>query len=388
MLNVIKKALSNNADSAKIEFKSAGFLTLGAEVELQIINPETMMLISSANAILNDAKKIEAIKPEFYLSTVEINTGKCEDVKAIENDLLSSIEKIKEIATKNNLKLATTGCHPISKYSDCEITPKDRYNEIIDRNQWLTRRMTVYGLHVHIGMKSGEEAIKYMNFFLRFIPHFLALSASSPFWAGEDTGLSSCRPSTYEALPTAGLPYSFESWAEFEALYATLIKCDSIKTINDLWWDIRPAPKFGTIEIRSCDGPATLEETLALVAFIHMLSHWFEENVEWVFSMPRPIHWIMRENKWRAMRYGLEADMVINATGDTKPIKTDILEWVEKLRPYAEKLGYQKYLQTIMTICEKGNSADRQRKIYEQTGSLEKVVEHNISEFEAGKPIY
>ena len=391
MLTIIKNKIlgqETGLKSQSLPFISNGFLTLGSEVELQLIDGSNYNLSSTAEKFLSDSKSSSKVKPEFYLSTIEVNTEKCKDVKEIEKDLSESFGFVKNIASNNGLKLATTGCHPFSRYSDCLITPKERYNDLIDRNQWLTRRMTVYGLHVHIGMKSGDECVSYMNFFLRFIPHLLALSASSPFWQGEDTGLASCRPSTYEALPTAGSPYWFSSWAEFEHLYFNLIKSKSITMMNDLWWDIRPSPKYGTVEIRVCDGVATLSETAAIVAFIHLLAHWFRDNSEWIFSLPSPMRWIFRENKWRAMRHGLNAEIIVSPNGDIRLLKNDIKEWVLKLKPYAEKLGYEKYMETILQICEKGNSADRQRKIYSQSQSLEDVVRHNTKEFETGSPIY
>jgi len=371
----------------EINFKTGGFLTLGTEIELQLIDTSTYGLTPRSSEVLEKTSKLNNIKQEFYLSTLEIITGKCNDAHEIEKDLFGNITRLKEQTDALGIKLATTGCHPFARYSDCIITPNSRYNELIDRNQWLTKRMTVYGLHVHIGMRTGDEAIQYMNFFLRFIPHLLALSSSSPFWQGSDTGLSSCRPTTYEALPTAGLPYWFNNWSEFEHLYGALKESKSIAVMNDLWWDIRPSPKFGTIEIRVCDGVATLGETAAIVAFIHMLSHWFSENSEWLLSLPQPERWIMRENKWRSMRHGLNADIITNPSGTTKLLLNDVLDWTEKLEPYAKKLGYEKYLKTIRGICESGNSADRQRKIFAKTGSLEEVVKHNIREFEEGEPV-
>ncbi|HCR85833.1 MAG TPA: carboxylate--amine ligase, partial [Alphaproteobacteria bacterium] len=294
----------------------------------------------------------------------------------------------KLLTEKENIKLSTTACHPFFSYKETVTYPSERYDELIDRNQWLSRRTNVYGLHVHIGMKNGEECINFINFFLRFIPHLLALSASSPFWQGDDTGLASCRPTTYEALPTAGLPYRFNSWNEFENLYRTLKACGSIKIMNDLWWDIRPSPKYGTLEIRSCDGVATLSETLGIVSFIHLLAHWFNDNSDWLHSVSQPAPWILRENKWRAMRHGLNAEIVTTSSGETKSIKTDILDWLNKLEPYSKKLHYNGYVDQLREVIEKGNSADRQRKVYEKTSSLKEVVKSNIAEFENLKPIF
>lgn len=370
-------------------FRSNGILTLGVEVELQLIDPSTLNLAPRAEELLKiSAPFAQKIKQEFYLSTVEINTDKCLNLHEVEKDLSESFDQINKITDSLNLNLATTGCHPSSRYADCVITPSKRYHELIDRNQWLTKRMTVYGVHVHIGMKSGDEAIRFNNFFLNFIPHLLALSASSPFWQGDDTGLASCRPTTYESLPTAGHPYQVKNWDEFEKLYETLKKCKSINSLKDLWWDIRPSPIFGTLEIRVCDGIATLDETLAIVAFIHLLANWFHDNGSWLERVPTSPIWFSRENKWRAIRKGLDAELVVNLDGKTKPIIDDILEWLEKLAPYEKKLGYQQYVKTIRDIIEKGNSTSRQRKIFAQTNSLEEVVKFNVKEFLERKPIW
>ena len=370
-------------------FCSNGFLTLGVEVELQLIDRDSLNLTPRAKELLEIALPLsKKIKEEFYLSTLEINTDKCNNAHEIEADLSESFDLITKISNQLKIDLATTGCHPFSRYSDCVITPSNRYNELIDRNQWLTRRMTVYGLHVHLGMKSGDEAIRFNNFFLNFIPHLLALSASSPFWQGDDTGLSSCRPTTYESLPTAGHPYSVKNYAEFEHLYATLIKCKSINSLKDLWWDIRVSPAFGTLEIRICDGLATLSETLAIVAFIHLLAHWFSDNASWLNQVPTSPIWFARENKWRAIRHGLEADLVVNLDGETKPIKLDILQWLEKLMPYQNKLGYKKYVDDLSDIITKGSSTARQRNIYAKTNSLKDVAKFNVEEFLARKPTW
>jgi len=371
------------------DFCANGFLTLGVEVELQLLDATSLNLTPRASELLKIAAfSTKKIKEEFYLSTLEINTDKCDDVFVVEKDLTQSLDLINQIAAQLDLKLATTGCHPFSRYSDCVITPSQRYSELIDRNQWLSRRMTVYGLHVHLGMKSGDEAIRFNNFFLNFTAHLLALSASSPFWQGGDTGLASCRSTTQEALPTAGHPYHVKNWREFEQLYEALVECKSISSLKDLWWDIRPSPKFGTLEIRICDGLATLQETLAIVAFIHLLAHWFADNATWLEQVPTAPMWLSRENKWRAMRFGLEAELVQNLQGQTKSVREDILQWLEKLTPYTQKLGYEKYIDDLKLILLKGNSCERQRQVYAKTDSLKEVVKFNVAEFLARTPNY
>lgn len=380
--------LTSSIEEDEIYFRSNGVLTLGVEIELQLINGSTYNLCSLAEEVLKKTAHMEKIKPEFYLSTIEINTDKCNTVQNAEDDLYHTLGAL-QLATKNlDVQFATTGSHPFSKYSDWIISPTERYQELIDRNQWLTRRMNVYGLHVHLGMSSGEECIRFNNFFMYFLPHLLALSSSSPFWQGIDTGLSSCRPTTYESLPTAGQPYHVRNWQDFEHLYKTLKSCGSIKSLKDLWWDLRPSPAFGTLEIRVCDGAATLSETVAIVAFIHTLAHWFIDNGSWLESVAYPPYWLSRENKWRAMRYGLDAELVMNTDGKIKLMREDIKEWFEKLQPYIEQLNYQTYFSTLQAIIDCGTSSERQRKVFESTGSIKDVVKHNISEFLLQVPLY
>lgn len=382
----IARRWKKNEAKSEIEFQTGGVLTLGVEIELQIIDPDTMNLAPRAEELLAAAKHIPAVKPEFYLSTIEVNTAKCRDVHEVASDLRTTLTALKPIADNLGVAFSTTGVHPFAKYSDCIISPTERYQELIDRNQWLTRRMTVYGLHVHLGMNDGDDCIRFNNFFMNFLPHLLALSASSPFWQGNDTGLSSCRPTTYEALPTAGQPYHVRHWRDFVTLYKTLKTCGSIKTLKDLWWDLRPSPGFGTLEIRVCDGCATLYETLAITAFIHLLAHWFADNGSWLESVSYPPRWISRENKWRVIRYGLDAELVVNTDGKTKLLREDVCEWAEKLKPYAEKLGYQEYLSNLLILLERGTSSERQRRAYALRDSLEDVARFNIEEFAATTP--
>jgi glutamate---cysteine ligase / carboxylate-amine ligase len=375
-------------DEKEIYFHSNGILTLGVEIELQLIDAVSYNLCSRAAEVLTKTKDIDKVKPEFYLSTVEVNTDKCDTVQVVEQDLTQTLQALQLATEGMNIQFATTGSHPFSKYSDWIISPSDRYLDLIDRNQWLTRRMSVYGLHVHLGMASGDECIRFNNFFMYFLPHLLALSSSSPFWQGIDTGLSSARPTTYESLPTAGQPYYVKKWQDFEHLYKTLKLCGSIKSLKDLWWDLRPSPVFGTLELRVCDGAATLSETLAIVAFIHTLAHWFMDNGSWLESVTCPPYWLSRENKWRAMRYGLNAELVMNTDGKLKLIREDIHEWIDKLSPYVHQLNYEKYFLDLKKIMAFGTSSERQKKVFELTGSFVDVAKYNVHEFLKREPFY
>jgi len=247
--------------------------------------------------------------------------------------------------------------------------------------------MAVYGMHIHIGMVSGDSCMRYNYFFMHLLPHILALSGSSPFWQGKYTGLSSCRPTTYEALSTAGMPYLVKDWNGFQNLYRFLLKAKSIMSMKDIWWDLRPSPEYGTLELRFCDEPATLYEAVGIISFVHLLAHWFREHEEeWATSHAPLKQWIFRENKWRAIRYGLDADIIVSSHGKTKSLRKDILQWIKLLEPYAQSLHYMSYLSRINEIISKGNSACRQHRVFQNTNDVEAVVRHNVNEFERGIP--
>ena len=372
-----------------LEFKTNNTeLTLGVELELQVLDADSLLLTPRAAEII-ELCETDKVVPEFFQSTIEIISETCINAHEIREDLKGSIDKAYQKANQLHLKLASTGTHPLADYRERLVTPSKRYHDLIDRNQWLIRRMAVYGMHVHVGMKSGDACIRYNYFFMHFLPHILALSGSSPFWQGMYTGLSSCRPTTYEALPTAGMPYLVKDWAEFEKLYSFLLKSKAINSMKDLWWDLRPSPQHGTLELRFCDEPATLKEALAIVAFVHALAFWFRDHEEeWNHSHTPLKHWIFRENKWRAIRYGLHAQIVTTRNGKTTILYKDIQDWLKKVEPYSRQLKYGEYLQVVKQIIEKGNSSERQYKIFESNHDFMDVIRQNVKEFESGEPIW
>ena len=372
-----------------LEFtSSAKELSLGVELELQVLDADSLLLTPRAAEIVELCDD-NNIVPEFFQSTIEVVSKICENVHDVQGDLRPSIYKTYLKANQLNLKIGSSGTHPLADYRERLVTPSKRYNELIDRNQWLIRRMAVYGMHVHLGMLSGDACIRYNYFFMHFLPHILALSGSSPFWQGMYTGLSSCRPTTYEALPTAGMPYLVKNWTEFQKLYSFLQKSKAISSMKDLWWDLRPSPQHGTLELRFCDEPATLKEALGIVAFIHGLAYWFRDHEEeWNHSHTPLKHWIFRENKWRVIRYGLHAQVVVARNGKTKLLYKDIQDWIKSIGPYLKELKYGEYIAVINEIIEKGNSSERQYKIFESSKDLKEVIRHNVKEFELGEPIW
>ena len=364
-------------------------LTLGVEMEIQLMDQGTLRLTPQAPEILKmiDHKRLTK---EMFRSTLELITGVCEDVHKVHDDLGYTLREVKVACNSKNILLAGTGTHPTANYNNRILSDTARYHELQDRNQWLIKRMAVYGLHVHIGMRDGDECIRFNNFFLQFIPHLIALSASSPYWRGQDTGLAASRPTTYESHPTSGIPVIVGNWKEFQELYGLLVKTQSVQSMKDIWWDIRPSPGYGTLEIRICDGPATLLELESIVAWIHMLAHWYNDHAQEfdAMNMQKPREWVLRENKWRAIRYGIEARIIGHEDLEQINLRDSIASWLNKLEPYSRKYGYAKYLDTLHHIIEKGNSSTRQKRIMASTGDIAEVIKHNIAEFEMAEPIW
>lgn len=371
-----------------LDFKNnINSLTLGVEMEIQLLDHETLKLTPRAEDILALVKSKKVVK-EMFRSTLELITGICNDVHDVSLELNNILLEIRMAGEKTGMRFSGTGTNPIADYKERILSKSERYHQLLERNQWLIKRMAVYGLHVHIGMKNGDECIRFNNFFLHFMPHLIALSASSPFWNCLDTGLAASRPTVYEAHPTSGIPYTVHNWQEFNSVYEKLINTKSIESMKDIWWDIRPSPTYGTLELRICDGPATMMELQSLVAFIHLLAHWFNDNRHHFYKHNKiiPEQWIMRENKWRAIRYGLEAEIISHESMQLKKLSENIRFWIKRLEPYTKSLGYENYMEGIKKILDNGNSSARQRKVMKYFNDIKRVVESNVLEFEAGEP--
>jgi len=364
-------------------------LTLGVEMELQVLDAKTLLLTPKAGDILQAVEHPRLAK-EMFQSTLEIVTAVCDTVHDVHRDFQEMLIPVQKYAVEHAIRFAGTGTHPLAMYQDRLTSAGDRYKELMDRNQWVIRRMAVYGLHVHIGMHDAEECMRFNHFFLRFVPHLIALSASSPYWQKADTGLAAARPTMYETHPTSGIPYLAKDWQEFERVYQAMLDTGSIESMKDIWWDIRPSPNYGTLELRMCDGPATQSELECIVAFIHLLAHWFRDNGENYFNRHKPVpeRWILRENKWRAIRHGTDAVLINPDTLETAKFVDIMHYWLDAVSPYTKQLQYETYTENLRNILTKGTSAQRQRRIFSSTGSLEKVVEHNVLEWETDTPAW
>lgn len=356
-------------------------LTLGVECEIQLVDWKTQDLCPAASRVLPLCAS-GLIKNEIYQSMVELSTGVCTNLSMVEADLRRGRQDLLKACVPLGLEPIGNATHPIAPRQERILTPgSSRYALLLERNQWIARRMGIFGLHVHIGVPKADHAVHLMNGLVSDLACLLALSSSSPFWGGEDTGLASSRATVFESQPTGGCPPSFLDWEHFTHYCQRLLRSRSIVSLKDLWWDVRPNPNYGTIEVRICDGTASLSETLAIVALIQCLCARQLESIEHDMLPAPPSDWRTRENKWRAMRWGLEADLIEDDEGGSLPARVVIQNWLDKLLPYAQKLECQHHLHKVQEILEAGSSSQRQRQVYATTGSLRAVVQQLAQEW-------
>ena len=373
-----------------IDFLPSERTSLGVEMELEIVDRETRELRSGASEILelmgagHDGAHPKA-KHELLESTIEIITGVCSTVPEARADLAATLDEVTTHTAPRAMELLCSGTHPFSDWADQHISPNPRYSQLVEEMQWLARRLQIFGIHVHVGVRSAEKAIAIANALSTYIPHFLALSASSPYWMGRDTGLASSRSKVFEGLPTAGLPYQLSGWDEFEAFMTTLVSARSISSIREVWWDIRPHPNFGTVELRICDGIPTLAEVAAVAAVSQCLVDWLNNLIDRGYTLPVPRTWVLRENKWRAARHGVDAEIIIDEKGTLSPLRHEVAQLVEELTPVARRLDCEADLQRALVMAERP-SYMRQRDVVDRGGSLRDVVDSLIAELRTDTP--
>jgi carboxylate-amine ligase len=325
----------------------------------------------------------EGIKPEIFQSMIEVSTGVCDNLTEVEADLRRALSDVRDLAADSNLRVLGSGTHPAARFDEHLLADHPRYHYLLERTQWVARRSPILGLHVHVGASSGDHAILLMNELSPYLAPLLALSASSPFMDGMDTGLASSRITVYESHPACGTPPSFATWKDFDEHCARLRRARAIGSLKDLWWDIRPSPRYGTVELRICDGQSRLGDTLAIVAAVQCLVAWLESTRPAHAPARPPSEWRLRENKWRAARYGLEAELVVNEAGQTRSVRSIWSGILHLLEPHAERLGCSRHLLRIAHILEAGASYQRQRSLFQARGSLRRVVESLADEWHA-----
>ncbi|MBL7975259.1 MAG: carboxylate-amine ligase [Candidatus Kapabacteria bacterium] len=368
----------SNSIKASNPYERPAF-TIGIEEEYMVLDPQTFDLRSHINLeLLSKGRMIlhEHVKPEMHGSMLEIGTGVCRNVKEAHFEVTKIRSIVAHLARQNGLLIGAASTHPFAKWQDQEIHPDEHYQNVVRDMQMLARSLLIFGMHIHIGIENRETQIQIMNVIRYFLPHILAISTNSPFWMGMDTGLKSYRSKIFERFPRTNLPDYFASWGEYESYVDLLIRTGCIDNPKKIWWDIRPHPKFPTLEIRICDLPMRVDETIAIVALCQALAvklfSLYEKNLTFR-TYPRML---LMENKWRAVRYGLEGKLIDFGRQQEYPAKDLVRELLEFVDDVVDDLGSRRYIEYIYQILEMGSGADRQLRVFKETGSIERVVEY------------
>ncbi|MCA1850420.1 MAG: carboxylate-amine ligase [Acidobacteria bacterium] len=355
--------------------------TLGIEEEFQIVDPQTRELRSHVSEILEEGKMLlgEQVKPEMIQSMIEVGTGICRNIEEARTDITKLRAIISSLARKKGLAIVAASTHPISHWKDQEIFDDPRYELLVEEVQMVARSLLIFGLHVHVGLADRERAIHIMNAARYFLPHVLALSTSSPFWLGINTGLKSYRSEVFKKFPRTDIPDHFDSYASFQRYVELLIKTGCIDNGKKIWWDVRPHPFFPTLEFRVCDIPTRVDDTIAIAALFQAivckLDRLIEKNLG--FRLYRRI--LIQENKWRAVRWGLDGKMIDFGKQTEVPVRDLILELLEFVDDVVDDLGSRKEIEHIHTILQRGTSADDQLRVYQESdGNLHAVVDRLI----------
>jgi len=376
-------------------------LTLGIEEEYQIIDPETRDLHAYISEFLSQDQRRETrlnLKPEFMQSQVEVGSQVCRNIKEVRREIIRLRRAVCDMADANNVQIAAASTHPFAKWQEQSITEGVRYRELLDDMQGVARRLLIFGMHVHVGFGSDEESkglmIEVMNQARYFIPHLLALSTSSPFWHGRNTGLKSYRSVIFEAMPRTGIPHSFGSWSEYKNYERMLNRVGAFGKADraaKIWWDIRPHPIFDTLEFRISDICTLVDEAVCIAALFQAICAKLiklrRQNMSWRHYR----HMHITENKWRAVRYGIHGEMIDFGLEESVPFHFLMEELLELLDDVVDDLGSRKEVEYVRTMLLNGTSADRQLAVYHKHGgdennqeALKAVVNHLVAETKRG----
>jgi carboxylate-amine ligase len=360
--------------------------TIGVEEEFQIIDPKTCELRSHVMQLVNEISPSiqDQVKHEMHQSIVETGTRICENVGELRVEMHRTRGELIAAADRAGLQVAAAGTHPISSWIDQVISPGERYEHIVEELQQLARSLLIFGMHIHVAMPDKQTTIDLMNMVRYFLPHLLALSTSSPFWMGRNTGLKSFRTTVFRRFPRTGIPEQFESWSDYENFTDLLMKLHCIDNPKKIWWDVRPHPVFGTLEFRMCDVTTKVEEACAIAALtqaiVVKLHRLYTNNQSWRIYRRA----LIEENKWRAARYGIEGKMIDFGKEQEVPMKILIPELLELVDDVVDDLGSRSAVNYVNTILSEGTSAERQLKVFQKTGDLRAVVQHVVAETRAG----
>ncbi|MGH9940830.1 MAG: carboxylate-amine ligase [Pyrinomonadaceae bacterium] len=367
--------MSNDTPDAKALL--FGKYTLGIEEEFQIVDPQTRELRSHVSEILEEGTMLlgEQIKPEMIQSMIEVGTGICQNIQEARTDITNLRSIISSLARKKGLAIVAASTHPISHWQDQKIFDDHRYQLLVEELQMVASSLLIFGLHVHVGIADRERAIHIMNAARYFLPHVLALTTSSPFWLGINTGLKSYRSEVFKKFPRTDIPDHFDSYSSFERYINLLVKTGCIDNGKKIWWDVRPHPFFPTLEFRICDIPTRVDDTIAIAALFQAIVCKLDRLIEQNLGFRLYRRMLIQENKWRAVRWGLDGKMIDFGKQREVPVRDLIHELLVFVDDVLDDLGSRQEVQHIYTIMERGTSADEQLRVFNETGDLKAVVD-------------
>jgi carboxylate-amine ligase len=363
-------------------------LSIGIEEEYQIIDPDTRELRSYITEFIQDGKQVMMeceLKPELHQSMVELGTPVCRDIGRLKEELINQRRFICGLAQAKGLGIAAASTHPFSKWMEQSVTPFERYLGVLEEMQLLARRLLIFGMHVHVGVEDRNLAIDIMNVVRYMLPHFLALSTSSPFWMGRKTGLKSYRANIFKDFPRSGIPDIYPTCSDYDRLVQTLVNTGCIPNASKIWWDVRPHHQYPTLEFRVCDICTRVDEAIALAALFQAIVLWLwklrRKNI--TFRVYR--RELIEENRWRAARYGLDGKLIDFGKSAELPTRHLIRELLDLVAEEIDELGTTAYIAPVESILMHGTSADRQLQVYQATGGdLKAVVDHLVEETQDG----
>lgn len=359
-----------------LPFKRSNALSIGVELEYQIIDPYSYGLVSRAKELIKIIKRGPyklRIKPEITQSMIEINSAIHYDPNTLLKDLLDLQEFMLAQTSNVNVSFCGGGTHPFQKWIKQKIFPIARYKRLAKKFRYLSKRATVFGQHIHIGCENAEDALYLTHALARYVPQFIAISASSPFYQGFDTGYCSARSTIFNSFPLSGIIPYISNWHEFSNYFYKMKNFDIITTMKDFYWDIRPKPEFGTVEIRVLDTPLTIKKAVAFAAYVQALSFYLLQEKS-SFLIP-DLYYLYSYNRFQASRYGFDGKFINPYTSEQKLIREDLIETIKKIEKYIDKLGSANYIADLFTdVVNKSNDANLLKQIFKQVHSLPKVV--------------
>ena len=373
-----------------VPFATSARSSVGLEWEIMLADGESGDLLPRAPEVLAAVEEESSLERytvtgELLTNTVEVTSGVGDTVAAAVDDIADAIAAVRTFTDPAGIDLLCAGSHPFAQWYHQSVTDKTRYHKLIERTQWWGRNMMIWGIHVHVGVEDVNKVFPIINALSVYLPHLQALSASSPFWAGERTGYASNRALVFQQLPTAGLPWPLDDWAQFEGYLDDMVGTGVMEDATEVRWDIRPAPRWGTIEVRACDGMSTLPELAAVGALVQVLVEHFSRRLDEGLPLETIQPWFTRENKWRAARYGLEARIIVDHEGTQRLVSEHLRETLEEVADIAVELKCARELAGIDTILTQGASYARQLAVADAAdGDLREVVRHLVGEFRSG----